>query len=169
MADEMTADTFWDGYWWNSSLLKPDTIRFKASTCDFASAYAAHRCAALESRLAAAEKGRDEAKKYFLNRITQLNEHSEQYEEIARENAKLREALSARDKAVEHAGYLADAAQHYLDARNAFDMAKAKYTDEVPDLDGLSDCHQGLRCAIYEFRKRRSALAHPVEAAPEEP
>jgi hypothetical protein len=70
---------------------------------------------------------------------------------------------SARDYAIEHGGYLADAAEAYLNARNAYDIAAAGYADggetiggEPPNSDELTDCHQGLRAAIYEFRKRAS-------------
>jgi hypothetical protein len=64
---------------------------------------------------------------------------------------------TAKDYAIEHGGYLATAAETYLNAKNAYDMAVAGYADEnseVPNSDELSDCHQALRVAIFEFRKR---------------
>jgi hypothetical protein len=48
---------------------------------------------------------------------------------------------------------LSDAAHTYLDAKPAYDMATAGYTDtECPDTDALSDCHQALRSAINQQR-----------------
>jgi hypothetical protein len=82
-----------------------------------------------------------------------------------------------QDYAIEHGGYLADRAQQYLDARNRYDIAVAGYADavagyadegEVPNSDELSDCHQALRSAIFEFRKRREwAEAEAVVQPPD--
>ena len=64
-------------------------------------------------------------------------------------------------KAVEHGGYLATAAEGYMAAVNAMDAATMAADEGRPDEAALgaagevrSDHHQGLREAIYEFRKR---------------
>lgn len=68
----------------------------------------------------------------------------------------------ATGRAIEHGGYLATAAENYLNERNRYEIAVAGYSDEetteVADADSLADHHQALRVAIYEFRKR-AALA----------
>jgi hypothetical protein len=58
------------------------------------------------------------------------------------------------NRAIEHGRYLATAAETYLNEINRLAMAESGFSDEVPDVDALSDCHQALRVAIYEFRKR---------------
>jgi len=92
--------------------------------------------------------------------IVKLQEElQEEYESAEARSKALEEASELKDRAVEHGGYLATAAETYLDARNKLDMAEAGYLDdEVPDTDALSDCHQALRSAIYEFRKRVERL-----------
>lgn len=62
---------------------------------------------------------------------------------------------SGKDYAIEHGGYLATAAQNYLEEKNRYDMAAAGLADEeVADSDSLADHHSALWSAIYEFRKR---------------
>lgn len=68
----------------------------------------------------------------------------------------------AKDYAIEYGGYLADAAQAYLEERNRYDMAVAGYGDEVPNVDSLTDHHQSLRSRIYEFRKRAAKASQPA-------
>ncbi|ASL02164.1 hypothetical protein XcvCFBP7113P_19050 [Xanthomonas citri pv. vignicola] len=72
------------------------------------------------------------------------------------------------DYAIEHAGYLATAAQRLLDARNELDalVMRREEEDDVEDCDmhAAQDCVDeactGVRSAIYEFEKRRDrALA----------
>lgn len=65
-----------------------------------------------------------------------------------------------KDYAIEHGGYLADAAQAYLDERNRFDAASEIGSEEVQDSDSLSDHFSALREAIYEFRKRSKKALH---------
>lgn len=79
-------------------------------------------------------------------------------------------ARTDKDYAIEHGGYLADAAQAYLDEKNRYDAAVAGYGDEIPDTDSLTDHHQALRSRIYEFRKRaQKATERPSSAGPETP
>lgn len=77
-----------------------------------------------------------------------------------------------KDYAIEHGRYLATAAQNYLDEKNRYDMAVAGYAEEnadVPNADSLSDHHQALRAAIYEFRKRADKSEAVPEPRPETP
>lgn len=76
----------------------------------------------------------------------------------------LSRARKALEKAVEFAGYMATAAEGYMDEANAaLDVGGYK------DPDSLIDTYRGLRSAIYEFRKRVPArtgkcevTGHPV-------
>lgn len=68
---------------------------------------------------------------------------------------------SDSDYAIEHGGYLADAAQAYLDEKNRFDAASEIGSEEVQDSDSLSDHFSALRDAIYEFRKRAKRASPP--------
>lgn len=76
-------------------------------------------------------------------------------------------ARDFKDYAIAFGGYLASAAQAYLDEKNKYDMAVAGYWDEaaeVPNTDSLSDHHAALRSAIYEFRKRAERAVSPKDA-----
>jgi hypothetical protein len=64
-----------------------------------------------------------------------------------------------KDYAIEHAGYLADAAEDYLDARNRYEQIGGP---ETGDDDLLSDHIGALRSAIYEFRKRAARCTETV-------
>lgn len=93
---------------------------------------------------------------------------------------------TAKDYAIEHASYLADAAEHLLTAIQDANIA----ADQLDEDDGtnetntgilvrgndhaqtvLSEAQSGLRAAVYEFRKRRDRaadpLAHPTTNSPE--
>jgi hypothetical protein len=59
---------------------------------------------------------------------------------------------SDEDYAIEHAEYLAKAAEFYLDTRNLADAASDD--EEAFDPQRLYDANNALRSAIYEFRKR---------------
>lgn len=62
-----------------------------------------------------------------------------------------------QDYAIEHGGYLADAAEHYLDERNKFDVLEAV---DIGDQDSLNDHIRALRNCTFEFRRRaKAALA----------
>lgn len=85
------------------------------------------------------------------------------------------------DFAVEHAGYLANAADALMVAAAALDEARQRHEDAEPgdeasaayDVmyaceEARSEAWSGLREAVYEFRKRRDrALAAPVEQSEE--
>lgn len=70
-------------------------------------------------------------------------------------------ALSPQYYAIEHAGYLATAADHFMMV--ASDIAGAA-EDGMDDRlrDRYSDAWKALRECVYEFRKRRDRAAHPV-------
>lgn len=59
---------------------------------------------------------------------------------------------SAKDYAIEHAEYLAKAAEAYLAERNKFDELESR--SYSGDSDALSDHFRALNSAIHEFRKR---------------
>ena len=59
-----------------------------------------------------------------------------------------------KDYAIEHGRYLADAAEHYLDAQNEYDEKSQKFGCDTADDDKLNDHFRALKSAIYEFRKR---------------
>ena len=56
-----------------------------------------------------------------------------------------------KDYAIEHGGYLADAAEAYIDERNKYDALDQV---DVAEQDLLNDHFRALNSAIYEFRKR---------------
>jgi hypothetical protein len=75
----------------------------------------------------------------------------------------LLQVTAHKDYAIEHAEYLAKAAEFYLDTRN---LADAAADDEEPfDPQRLYDANNGLRSAIYEFRKRAATPQVPPQAA----
>lgn len=84
---------------------------------------------------------------------------------------------TAKDYAIEHAGYLADAAEHLMtvtrDANIAADQLDEDDGDDETNTDilvrdndhaqtVLSEAQSGLRAAIYEFKKRRDRAAEPA-------
>lgn len=56
----------------------------------------------------------------------------------------------------EFAGYVAAAAEHYMDAVNAFHSELVESGD-MPDTLLLNETYRALRSAIYEWRKREVA------------
>ncbi len=75
---------------------------------------------------------------------------------------------TAKDYAIEHAGYLADAAKHLLDKQNEVwaleeqdvaspeRLANDNYSIDLDEAnERLSDARSALREAVYEFEKRR--------------
>ncbi len=58
-----------------------------------------------------------------------------------------------KDYAIEHFGYLADAADHLIGA-----FATSKHPDD------RADAFQGLESALYEFRKRANRAGLPTTA-----
>ena len=66
----------------------------------------------------------------------------------------------AKDYAIEFGGYLADAAYDYAKTIN-----EAQFNNAI-EADEISDSYRALQSAIYEFRKRRAALATPSTPAP---
>jgi hypothetical protein len=64
----------------------------------------------------------------------------------ATDNLKLERTVERDDKdyAIEHAGYLATAAENYANVM----------CSRVTNADEISDAHRALRSAVYEFRKR---------------
>jgi hypothetical protein len=70
---------------------------------------------------------------------------------------------TAADYAIEHAEYLAKAAEHYMEQRNLYDVAEQE--GGLVDPDALSDAYMGLQSAVYEFRKR-AAVAEYVPLSP---
>lgn len=72
------------------------------------------------------------------------------------------------DFAIEHAGYLADSVEQYMAARNAHDALEpdTHTTALVASAETLSDHWDGLRSAVYEFRKRADrACPAPTKGA----
>lgn len=74
---------------------------------------------------------------------------------------------SPKDYAIEHAEYLAKAAERLLDAANTLRALEAG--EDVPELGDLqhaeesySDHYRGLTDAIYEFRKRAARAVAPA-------
>lgn len=68
------------------------------------------------------------------------------------------------DYAIEFGEYMAVAAEHYLDVSD-------KYRDQVTNgarhhihSDMVSDAWEGLRSAVYEFRKRAARAGHKPSA-----
>jgi hypothetical protein len=71
-----------------------------------------------------------------------------------------------QDYAIEHGGYLADAAEYLLDEINKYDMAES--AGEETDCDARSGAWNSLRSAIGEFRKRAARAASRTVEQPEE-
>lgn len=69
-----------------------------------------------------------------------------------------------QDYAIEHGGYLATAAESYMNAVQEF--AKNEELGDGGDPDIVSDCFRGLKDAIYEFRKRAEKAMRNAEAKP---
>ncbi|WP_323157938.1 hypothetical protein [Pseudomonas fulva] len=86
-----------------------------------------------------------------------------------------------RDYAIEHAGYLADAADQVLADYQAYSLAQMLENEAGDDGDGeheeavdsaRDDLHEGLanlRSMAYEFRKRRSQASNVACAEPSAP
>ena len=67
-------------------------------------------------------------------------------------------------RALEHAEYLAKGAEALLESVNAY---FAEDGDEQAKQEAMTDHMRGLRCDIYEFRKRRDKVAAPAAVARE--
>ena len=65
-------------------------------------------------------------------------------------------ACYTRESALQHAGFLADAAEQFMGAANYLDQAESEGSDSEIEIAiaGYSDAWDALRSAIYEFRKR---------------
>lgn len=86
---------------------------------------------------------------------------------------------TAQDYAIEHAGYLADAAKAFMESVQAVAIARQQHDDAEPGAEAaeaydvmhgqeelLSERWSGLRTAVYEFEKRRDRAKAP-EVPPE--
>jgi hypothetical protein len=87
-----------------------------------------------------------------------------QWDKMA-DSASQPEPRTSQDYAIEHAGYLATAAENYLKVRNEYDQKAATDGCETADIDLLSDHFRALQSAIYEFRKRANRAASQPERA----
>lgn len=91
------------------------------------------------------------------------------------------EIRDARDYAIEHAGYLADAAEQVVADYQAYALAQMLKSEGGDDGDGelehavdsaRDELHEGLanlRSMTYEFRKRSSHAGHAVSEEPGAP
>lgn len=96
-----------------------------------------------------------------------IGESCAEYEERMSRRAPER---SAKDYAIEHAEYLAQAVEAYMTARAALDAAVVAYAEtdgddeqqRMDEADAVASEHfNGLRGAIYEFRKRAERAKAP--------
>lgn len=78
------------------------------------------------------------------------------------------EHLTSKERAIEHAEYLATGVEHYLKARAAHDaLLEAEETDPRRLMDAaeaVSDHWIGLQRLVHEFRKRAVRAAEPPTA-----
>lgn len=103
---------------------------------------------------------------------------------IKQANETLRTQLAerdARDYAIEHAGYLADAAEQVLADYQAYTLAQMLKSEGGDDADSeledavdsardeLHESLENLRSMTHEFRKRRSHAGHAVSEDPGAP
>jgi hypothetical protein len=66
---------------------------------------------------------------------------------------------SPKDYAIEFGNYLASAAEHYMQAVNAYEAG-----GKANDIDGLTDAWRALESAIHEFRKRAIRAEYGVHS-----
>lgn len=88
---------------------------------------------------------------------------------VQEEAARHGDGRTPQDYAIEHAEYMAQGAEHFIDASNA--LAFARETQDEAQIEACGEVETearcGLRVLIYEFRKRRDRAAAPgVQAAP---